>query len=165
MKISRFILSISSLFHVYNSPPANNMDLEQLDPKAPLSNLDLAKHLMKYCRDNVDESAKVEREHANDKLKVVIDGLSSLAKALNISKDAQEDKVGDLEMKINTLSSYLEEHIFSLRTSLHNLNERHVCPCTLCGKSFTSPGEIQEHLLSHHRDHIQPVEPRSYSCY
>ena len=95
-----------------------------VDLTAPLSNLDVAKILMKYIDHRIDENNIEERLHTDDKLKSIIDTLASLAKAFRVTTDTHETMISDLSLKINTVSVYFEHLIANLRSGLHEAFSR-----------------------------------------
>ena len=98
---------------------------EDIDPKAPLSNEDLVRVLTWYCHDIcnkiVDENLKLERELCNDKIKKVIEGFRIIAGTFNNPHAVLTQRLSDLELKVDTLSSYQEHVIYDLRESIEKL--------------------------------------------
>ena len=82
--------------------------LEQMNPKAPLSNHDIVLLLMEHCKDSIHEERGYIKDIINEKADTVVTGLTrglcdGLATLTNVIKN-QSLKIADLELKIETLS-------------------------------------------------------------
>ena len=62
------------------------------------------------------ENIKEEREHTNVKIKLVIKELSELSR----HAVAQDSKIEDINLKIDTLYSYQEQILFKLKAGLQD---------------------------------------------
>ena len=106
-------------------------DQTMSDPKAPLSTSDLAKLLMQYCDNRMrmtssdcKDSQIAERDSTNEKIQAVVKGFSDSISLLR-QKFGEEHHhisalVTDVELKLSTVSSYLEHHLNSLRHDFEN---------------------------------------------
>ena len=108
MMFYSFIL-ISLLTTMADPPQQQTGQTQQTDPKTSLTNEDLIRFLMKHCHDTcrivVNESIRDEREHSNEKLKLVIDGLSFLASTFNKQNKDYNEKLEAIERNIEALKS------------------------------------------------------------
>ena len=140
-----------------------------VDPKDPLSNIDLAKFLMhdstskvRELKESIDERLRLDRINNNKIVEVIVTGFGKRLDVLEgfaikckaDLKTIQEE----LDLKLTTLSSYQEELIHSIQSNVHELQHsvklcqemRLSIVCELCGTFFSSHAELSTHLLQHH---------------
>lgn len=143
-------------------------ELSHLDPKAHLSNKDLAILLLIHCSIEIRENIKEERDDTDAKFETTIKGLcNEIVKLrdqmhLQVSDQAKqiaelETKLSelenssnsanicsDLDLKITSYSSYLEQLIFSLKQGLQDTffqidkDIKSIKYCELCNKNLPS---------------------------
>lgn len=138
-----------------------------IDPTAPLSNEDTVRLLMGYCDHRITENNREERTFTKEMLTPVIQSLGDVAKAFRVHADATETKIGDLSLKINSISIYFEEIIKNLKGGLHDIffqigsDMRKIITdiksCKFCAESSSSQAMTDNqghktliHLLPHH---------------
>ena len=141
-----------------------------IDPKAPLSSGDLVRLLLSHCNSNHEESRKAnlnieaELEHTDDKIKTVIIGfgkqLSNVIEGINEQNSAQAKRIADLELKLETVSSYNQELLFSLKNGLHDVLLRidsdmnsiwaNLYSCGHCCNPSNSMSSLANHTLCSH---------------
>ena len=90
----------------------DDSEVENVDPR--FTELPLLQS--SYCDRMTHESIKTEREHTNEKIKVVIKKLSEL----NQDIVNHDNKIRDLNMKIDTFFAYHEELLFNLKSGLQD---------------------------------------------
>ena len=101
-------------------------NLEECSPDTLISSQDLTRLLMEYCNNLVRTEIKIERQFTrdlmNDKLDIAIQGFKNgikvLAETLDAHNSSQSQKIADLELKLDTVSSYIEQQIHSLRSDV-----------------------------------------------
>ena len=104
----------------------------QIDPKAPLSNIDLAKFLMNdterkvaALKEHIQESMRDDRNHFNEVINLVVTGnnqkIDKLVDCVLQNKEEFSKRVTDLELYTNTVSSYHEHHITTINDRIHDL--------------------------------------------
>ena len=153
-------------------------DLQDLDPKAPLSPENLLKLLSNQSRIISEQTVRNERDHTREHINYLIKGVitSFAAKIDNLIASINHEnldlvqKIDDLELKLNTVTQYLEDVVY---TDRHNCIERHskvatdvknleqacspaktcvhsplTSPCNVCGKSFNSNDDLETHQAS-----------------
>ena len=132
--------------------PTLRMD-EISDPKAPLLTKDLVKLLIKDCHESCNkrlhENTMAEREFFDSVNKKIIEGLASVARAVSRNNDSVTERVSNLEIKFETITSYQENLIYDLRSSLQSLASTPLT-CSICEEVFTSQGLLSIHILSTH---------------
>ena len=139
--------------------------LENVDPKATLSTIDLVKLLTNQCDIKVEESAVLERERTESQISAVIDGfakkINSLIESINRENSSLLDKINDLELRLNTTSSYLEQVIHTSRADTFDAlktlskekskcqclpyNPREPVSCGKCGNTFYNRSNLEAH--------------------
>ena len=147
-------------------------DYEHLDPNTPLSNVDIIKLLMEYCNKTValhgkkvEEHRREEREHTNDMLKLVVSGLGGkIDNAITISAENSTilaEKIEEAKLKQETVSSYQEQLIYSLKSGLQDtlhlvekdtksLFDALQSSCQRCAYSFEKTNTLNRHILADH---------------
>ena len=104
----------------------------QVDPKAPLSNLDLAKFLMEdtqkqvaVLKDHLMECMSDDRNHFNEIINLVVSGsnqkIDKLVQCVIQNKEEFSNRVNDLELFVKTVTSYNEHLISSTNNKIHDL--------------------------------------------
>ena len=148
---------------------------ETHDPKAPLSGEDLLRLLMEYCNDRIRDNAKSEREFTseltNDKIDIVVkgfgDGIATVANSFKQDITNQKTNAAELELKLDTKVTYLEQLLQTLGKNLETVTRAfnkhikfcHLCSCNTCGKSFQTIDELSLHQCSLHLHNASlPVE-------
>ena len=148
---------------------------ETHDPKAPLSGEDLLSLLMEYCNDRIRDNAKSEREFTreltNDKIDIVVkgfgDGIATVANSFKEDITNQKTNAAELELKLDTKVTYLEQLLQTLGKNLETVTRAfnkhikfcHLCSCNTCGKSFQTIDELSLHQCSLHLHNASlPVE-------
>ena len=131
-----------SLYNMASVPPCT-------DPKAPLSGEALVGLLMEYCNNQIRENAKIERSYAkeltNDKIEIVTkgftDGIAIIANAINDHSTSHNEKVAEIELKLDTFSKYFEEHLqSSLKNQIPNIKSSSIFKnCSVCVKNPNLP--------------------------
>ena len=130
-------------------------DYSHLDPKAPLSNKDTAILLIDHC----DTNHKKERELTDAKFETTIKGLcDEIVKLRNETRQeavtqarqiaeigSSADACSDLDLKITTISKYLEQLISSLKLGLQD--------------TLLQIDKDINALKEHHHAHVQPWSP------
>ena len=115
---------------------------ETHDPKAPLSGEDLLSLLMEYCNDRIRDNAKSEREFTreltNDKIDIVVkgfgDGIATVANSFNEDITNQKTNAAELELKLDTKVTYLEQLLQTLGKNLETVTRafnKHIKVCHL----------------------------------
>ena len=145
----------------------------ELDPKAILTNTDIARLLMDYCnntvnktlKEDLNEALKEERKVNNENLRHVIEGLGrhigTLKATLHKETLAMSEKLAELELKVETTNSYLGELIYSLDCKVLDSNlqlKDHINTCStalkpkcdLCAKTFETVSDIVAHIIAKH---------------
>ena len=105
-------------------------DLQDLDPKAPLSPENLVKLLINQSRIISEQTVRNERDytrdHINNLIKGVINGfatkIDSLVASINRENLDMVQKIDDLDLKLNTITQYLEDLVY---TDRHECIKRH----------------------------------------
>ena len=92
-----------------------------IDPKTPLSGIDIARVLMSYCDHRINENNLEERSHTNEKVKVVISKIGTMSDTFTKHIKAHETMLNDLTVKINTFSLYFEHLMNNLKSGLHEV--------------------------------------------
>ena len=139
----------------------DDSEVENVDPRFT----ELALLLSSYCDRMTHESIKTEREHTNEKIKVVIKKLSEL----NQDIVNHDNKIRDLNMKIDTFFAYHEELLFNLKSGLQDTFQcvqddmKYVLTklergqgntsisCVVCGKTFPDLQSYQYHQCITHK--------------
>ena len=104
---------------------------EHLHPKSLLSSEDLVVLLtrqfnkrisedLKYEKELVKDDLKHERELTDDKIKILADKLGTISELFFNHIKVQNDKISDLDLKIETLSSYNEQLLHNLKFGLQD---------------------------------------------
>lgn len=102
-----------------NTPPW--LQSLNIDPDTPLSTIDVARILLKYCDQRIQENNIEERNHTNEKMKLLSSALGSVARTVRDNADATETILADLSLKINTFSLYFEQLMNNLKSGLHHV--------------------------------------------
>ena len=144
-----------------------------VDPRAPLSNIDLAKLLMndtctkvRDLEESFKENEKLEREHNRQIIENVVTGL---CKRINTQeefilncKNNLTKTLEDLDLKVSTVCSYQEHLINKLHDQVHDLSVQlksyeKLCEttmnnfrCELCESFFNTAHEYINHIFQHH---------------
>ena len=92
-----------------------------IDPKTPLSGIDIARVLMSYCDHRINENNLEERSHTNEKVKVVISKLGTMSDTFTSHIKSHETMLNDLSVKINTFGLYFEHLMNNLKSGLHQV--------------------------------------------
>ena len=92
----------------------------KIDPTKPLTNLEIAEILIKYCDKRILENNCFERHLTGEMLKPVISSLGSVAREMRTRADTTDTKLADLVLKVNTVSQYFEHLFTSLKSGLHD---------------------------------------------
>ena len=103
-----------------------------VDPKTPLSNLDLAKFLIEdtqkqiaVLKDHLIDCMNDDRKHFNEVINLVVNGnnqkVDKLVDCIIQTKDEFSNKVTDLELFVKTVSSYNEHIINTINHRIHDL--------------------------------------------
>ena len=142
---------------------------EHLDPSTTLSQLDVVKLLTEYCNKVVDSCLKSERKDTDDIIKEVIAKFRDVTEHLINLINSQETKISDLNLKIVTTCSYLEENLYNLKEGLqctfsliHNdmkqALDRTDLFCGTCGVIFKTKEHLDIHVCTHHtRTQLPPT--------
>ena len=77
-------------------------EYENLDPSTLLSNHDIIRLLMEYCNKKTAERINYERELTNDKIKLVIHSLGTVAGALATLSTDHEAKIANVALKLES---------------------------------------------------------------
>ena len=127
--------------------------LQQSNPKAELSNRDIVLLLMEYCNDSIHDERGYIKDIINEKTDTVVTGLTrglcdAIAKLTNVIRD-QSLKISDLELKIDTLTSFNEQSLLHhIQDSLPPPKHRHVLQeCSVCIRNPTAD------LVHDHKEH------------
>ena len=134
---------------------------EHLDRSTILSQLDVVNLLTEYCNKVVNTCLKSERKETDDVIKVVIGKLGDVTEALTNLIKSQAGRVTDIDLKIDTTCSYLEQLLFNLKKGLHDTfsliqnDMEHMMAktntfCNLCGLMFRTKGHLSNHTFTHH---------------
>ena len=136
---------------------------------------DLIMLINRYCDRMMHENIKEEREHTNNKIKIVIKELSEISK--HVSK--QDSKIEDMSLKIDTMFSYQEQLVFNLKaglqdtlasvhediehiqTKLEAVEKQITTSCTICGKTFSQPEAYHAHQCSQH----SKLQQNMFACH
>ena len=141
---------------------------EHLDPSTTLSQLDVVNLLTVYCNKVVNSCLKSERNYIDEIIKIVIGKIGEVTEALLNLIKSQETKVIDIDLKIDTTCSYLEELLYNLKNGLHAtfsliqndieyLMTKTDISCNLCGVMFRTQEHLNNHTYNHHNHtQIQP---------
>ena len=118
-------------------------EVQQNHPNTPLSNKDIVLLLMDHCQDSIRNERGYIKEIINEKADTVVTGLTrglceGLARLTEVIKD-QSIKIADLELKIETLTSFNEQSL------LHHMQNSLPCPedrrvshdCSVCIRNPT----------------------------
>ena len=150
-------------------------DGEHHEPESQLSMKDLAVFLMKYTndaikeeRDHTNNKIREEREHTNVLIKRVIQALSDSVTSLNTSRRVNESRIDELDLKVETVSTYYQELLFNLKSGLlttfqlvqkdmhevwsrlQTLQDSPHPHCSLCGEESVSIEKLVEHVVTQH---------------
>ena len=92
-------------------------DDQQNNPKAPLTHKDIVLMLMDHCKDSIRDERDYIKEIINEKADTIVTGLTrglcdGLARVTEVMRD-QSLKIEDLELKIETLSSFNEQSLLN----------------------------------------------------
>ena len=71
---------------------------------------------IKINANNIDE-----RDHTNEKLKLVLAKIESIEETFKTRADSHETMLTELELKVNTFSIYFEQLLHSLKDGLHKV--------------------------------------------
>ena len=91
---------------------------EHLDPSTQLNTLDVVKLLFEYCNKVVDSCLRSERKDNDESFKQVFQQLSKVTESLINCIKTQETKINDLDLKIDTIGSYIEHLVYGLKKGL-----------------------------------------------
>ena len=116
-----------------------------IDPKAPLSNTDLARLLMQYCSDRIKEERCFTKELINDKSEVVIAGvIKGMGESLAVITETinkQNHKIETMELNL----SYLEQLLYKqLSDQAPVTGSPSSSNCSACIKNAKAPGSIHD---------------------
>ena len=152
----------------------NVYQAQHQDPQSQLSTADLAELLMKYThdaikeeRDHTNDKIREERRHTSDIIKRVIQALSDAVISVNTSKGITESKIDEVNLKVDTVTSYYQELLFNLKSGLLETFQSVQADmnvvwsklqvvqdphhhCTLCGKESQSVEKLIEHVVTNH---------------
>ena len=134
---------------------------EHLDRSTILSQLDVVNLLTEYCNKVVNSCLKSERKETDDVIKVVIEKLGDVSETLINLIKSQAEKVTDIDLKIDTTCSYLEELLHNLKKGLYDTfsliqhDMEHMMTktntsCKFCGLIFTTQEHLSNHTLTYH---------------
>ena len=128
------------------------------------SSSDLILLITRYCDKMMHENIKEEGEHTNEKIKMVIRELSEVTKHIK----NQDSKLEDINIKIDTMYSYQEQLLFSLKaglqdtfksvyndieqvqTKVNTIEDQITNPCLPCEQTFSQPEAYPAHHCSQH---------------
>ena len=171
MKSLSVLLILMSLTCNKMSELLSDIDLENIDPKAPLSAPNLLKLLSNQCSSISQSWVKHERDFTDDKIKTVINGFSdkinNLIDNVNRENSGLVDKIRDLETKLEAANDYIEKKFAEpdhrldlLRNSLlttFNLVQSDMkylysetLTCHLCAIKFQNHKDLHQHIHSMH---------------
>ena len=161
--------------HVYLKMPSSISEIlgHEVDPKAPLSNIDLAQLLMndsstkvRELRDNIKEVINSDRDHNKIVVQAAVTGICSrlndLEELVLKCKTDHYNAVEDLDLKLSTITTFEEEHITSLQSKVYGLslevqNHKKICQdnsnhnnCVFCGTLFPSKSDLTSHIMYEH---------------
>ena len=91
---------------------------EHLDPSTELAPLDVVKLLTEYCNKVVASCLRDERKDVDESFKEVYQQLGNVTESLIGCIKTHETKINDLDLKIDTISSYLEHLVYGLKKGL-----------------------------------------------
>ena len=95
------------------------------DPKAPLSMTDLATLLQNQCDLKIKQNNFIERDLTTDKIRLIHehfnDRLNIVNEVVEKLTSTNEAKVSEINMKIETISSYQEQLIHNLKLGLQDV--------------------------------------------
>ena len=115
------------------------------DNNATLNNEQLVRLLLRNCSDNVQNGIERVNDRTNDKLEIVINGLCrEISIAVNALRSTHEEKISNLELKLDTVTTYLEQQLYSQNVSTKHRNNSNY-HCNSCGDNFPSIRELFYH--------------------
>ena len=115
----------------------------------------------------VNDEMRAERDHTNEKIKLIVKHVEENAKSLdekyNSIISTQSQKLDDVELRIQTISTYFENLYRNLNDGLHTtINElkrhlQHCFKCHICDEDFSTLHELFLHINRDHPviNHIQ----------
>ena len=111
-----------------------------------------------------EKSIKAEREPTDDKIRAVIGGFASkfdnLINSIDTENHSLTQKIGNLELRLDTVTSYLEQALYKYRAEI----SKH---CINCEENFRDRTEQLGHQVPNHRSIpsdeplMQPIGPPS----
>ena len=134
------------------------------DPKETLSGEELLRLLMQYCNEQIRENSKIERQFSkdltNDKIDVLMkafrDGIAMVADGFHEHINAQKANLSEVELKLDTFATYLEQLVQTLSQNLETVtgafnNHIKLChvasqqhSCQKCGNTLVTDQEQHE---------------------
>ena len=148
-----------------------DIDISNVDPKAPLSSSDLLKLILNQCSTISQEWIKHERDFTDDKLKTVINGfadkINNLIDNVNRENSGLVDKIRDLETKLDATNNFIEKKLAEADSGLDNLRNSlfstfnliqtdmkylysETLMCHVCAQRFMTHKDLQQHIQSLH---------------
>ena len=142
-----------------------------VNPFALLSSEDFAQFLEVSCSKTTNALLKDERDHTNEKIKIVV---QSLVQRIDSLKNDYETKIDNLEkqvkelladvnLKTDTLSLYQNQLLFNLKGGIQGalaqvdedirVLSNEIRTCNICAKSFATLKDLQNHILCEHSLH------------
>ena len=149
-------------------------DLKQkmyIDPATLTNPEDFTRFLTIICGKTTDAFLKDERDHTNDKIRIVVhsfaEKIESLKKDYETKIDSLEKHVNELiteaNLKTDTLSVYQNQLLFNLKSGLQgalaNVDQdirvlsNEIRTCNICSKHFGTLEDLQSHILYEHSLH------------
>ena len=155
-----YVLYISSVCLPHSAPillkMMNNQSLsevQQNNSNAPLSNRDIVLLLMNHCKDSIRDERDYIKDIINDKADAIVTGLTrglydGIARVADGMND-QRMKIAELELKIETLTSFNEQSLLHhMQNSIpRSENRRAPQNCSVCIRNPT------EDLSHDHTEH------------
>ena len=151
--------------HMMSHELSKSLDeIRNLDPKEPLSTTNLGLLLLDHINRSITDERKFNRDVADENLKAAIESSDIRFKALidlfHKHVSSQAEQFSDLELKLDSKTTYLEQLLYSLQSdnkALKNELEKHMkschnneSSCFSCNKSFQELTTSGQHTTSYH---------------
>ena len=150
---------------------SSDIDISNVDPKAPLSSSNLLKLIFNECSSISLGWVKHERDFTDDKIKTVINGfadkINNLIDNVNRENSGLLEKIRELETKLDAANDFIEKKLAEPDRRLDNLRNSlfttfnlvqtdmkylysETLTCHVCAIKFPNHTGLQEHIQSMH---------------